>query len=151
MSSSILIVGAGPVGLTLGNFLTRSGVPCRLIDKAPHAAAESRALAVHARTLEMLDRIGLADRFVQQGVKIHSVNFRGVGRELMRLAFDGLPTPFPFILSIPQSRTEALLAETDRNASRSSRRSSAGPPGLRSWQPCTAPSQPTSAICWSRC
>jgi 2-polyprenyl-6-methoxyphenol hydroxylase-like FAD-dependent oxidoreductase len=111
MSSSILIVGAGPVGLTLANFLTRNGIPVRIIDKAPHAAKESRALAVHARTLEMLDGMGLADRFIEQGVKIHAVNFRGVERELLRLSFDELPTPFPFILSIPQSQTEALLAE----------------------------------------
>jgi len=111
MSAPILIVGAGPVGLTLADFLTRHGVPVRVIDKARHAAKESRALAIHARTLEMLDRIGMADRFVERGAKIHSVNIRGVDRELMRLAFDELPTPFPFILSLPQSQTEALLAE----------------------------------------
>jgi 2-polyprenyl-6-methoxyphenol hydroxylase-like FAD-dependent oxidoreductase len=59
----------------------------------------------------MLDRMGLADRFIELGVKIHAVDFRGVDRELIHLAFDELPTPFPFILSLPQSQTEALLAE----------------------------------------
>ena len=57
----------------------RNGIPIRVIDKAPQQAKES-ARAVHARTLEMLDRIGLAERFIERGIRIHSVNFRGIDR-----------------------------------------------------------------------
>ena len=55
----ILIVGAGPTGLVLALWLNRLGVPIRIVDKAPAPGTTSRALGVHARTLEFYRQLGL--------------------------------------------------------------------------------------------
>ena len=60
----VLVVGAGPVGLVAAHELARGGVRVRIIDKLARPTAESRAIALHARSLEMLDRMGVkVDRF----------------------------------------------------------------------------------------
>src|SRR5436305_11634061 len=73
----VLIVGAGPTGLVMAHELARDGVHCRLIDKAPHRAMESRAIAIHARTVETLELMGLADAFLSAGDRIAGVNVYG--------------------------------------------------------------------------
>jgi 2-polyprenyl-6-methoxyphenol hydroxylase-like FAD-dependent oxidoreductase len=62
-----LIVGAGPTGLTLATQLRSFGTPFRIVDRSRDRARESRALAVQARTLEILDAVGLADAMVALG------------------------------------------------------------------------------------
>lgn len=110
----VLVVGAGPTGLMAATLLARSGVSVMLVEKRAEATRESRAFAVQARTLELMRTLGLADRFIANGVRADSVNihvqgrFRG-GLDFARARADD--TPFPFILMIPQSRTEAILAE----------------------------------------
>lgn len=56
--TDVLIVGAGPVGLTMAAELARYGVGVRLIDRAPHATETSKALVIWSRTLELMDRMG---------------------------------------------------------------------------------------------
>lgn len=110
----VLVVGAGPAGLMAATLLARSGVSVILVEKRGEATRESRAFAVQARTLELMRSLGLAKRFIANGVRADSVNihvqgrFRG-GLDFTRARADD--TPFPFILMIPQSRTEAILAE----------------------------------------
>ncbi|MDQ4117670.1 MAG: FAD-dependent monooxygenase, partial [Actinomycetota bacterium] len=58
--SQVLVVGAGPTGLLLAGQLARCGVRVRIVDRNPAGCLESRALAVHARSLELLDRMGVA-------------------------------------------------------------------------------------------
>ena len=71
----VLIVGAGPVGLTLANELTRHGVPIRIVDKAPAATDKSKALVLWSRTLELLDRGDMgAAPFIDAGFKVHAVD-----------------------------------------------------------------------------
>ena len=72
-----LIVGAGPTGLVMAHELAQDGVQCRLIDKAPHRAMESRAIAIHARTVETFELMGLADDFLGAGHRIAAVNLYG--------------------------------------------------------------------------
>ena len=57
---SVLIVGAGPTGLVLALWLTKQGVPVRIIDETAEPGTTSRALAVHARTLELYEQLDLA-------------------------------------------------------------------------------------------
>ena len=108
----VLVVGAGPTGLMAAILLKRAGVDVRIVEQRQEATRESRAFAVQARTLELMQSIGLAEQFLEQGVKARSVNihvrgrFRG-GLDFSRAGADD--TPFPFILMIPQSRTEAIL------------------------------------------
>jgi 2-polyprenyl-6-methoxyphenol hydroxylase-like FAD-dependent oxidoreductase len=109
----VLIVGAGPTGLVLALWLTRLGVPVRLIDSAPESGTTSRALAVQARTLELYRQIGLADEIVAQGVRVESLNLWVSGKLKAHAAFGSLGeglSPFPFALVYPQDEHERLLA-----------------------------------------
>lgn len=109
----VLVVGAGPTGLMAANLLARCGVRVRIVERRSEATRESRAFAVQARSLELLQSMGLADRFVERGVIARSVNIHVKGKFAGGLDFTRVEagdTPFPFILMIPQSESEALLA-----------------------------------------
>ncbi|MBL8649037.1 MAG: FAD-dependent monooxygenase [Sphingopyxis sp.] len=109
----ILVVGAGPTGLMAANLLARSGVRVRIVERRAEATRESRAFAVQARSLELLQAMGLAERFVERGVIARSVNIHVKGKFAGGLDFTRAETgdtPFPVILMIPQSESEALLA-----------------------------------------
>lgn len=109
--SEILIVGAGPVGLTLAIELTRYRVPVRIIDRAASATDKSKAMVVWPRTLELLDRAGLAAAMVETGLVTQHINLVAGNDILASVGFDDLPTPYPFALLIPQSDTEHLLEQ----------------------------------------
>src|SRR5687767_15096141 len=111
----ILIVGAGPTGLALALWLTRLGVPVRIIDQAPEPGLTSRALAVQVRTLEFYRQLGMAESLIEGGVKIEGLNFWVHGTRAARAPFrrigEGL-TPYPFVLVYPQDAHERLLIES---------------------------------------
>ncbi|MGH3828645.1 MAG: FAD-dependent monooxygenase, partial [Pseudonocardiaceae bacterium] len=111
-TTPVLVVGAGPAGLTLAIELLRRGVACRVIDRLPAPAPTSRAVIVHARTLELFDGAGLAEPLLRQGLPGRSMNYHFLGeREAPRLDFTDLPSPYPFFLRIDQSVTERILRE----------------------------------------
>ncbi len=105
-----LVVGAGPTGLTLGCELLRRGLKVRLIEKLAEPTDQSRALALQSRTLEVLERMGILDRFLKQGKIIRRGNFHHNGKLFGILDFSQVKAPYPFILSIAQSETEQILA-----------------------------------------
>jgi 2-polyprenyl-6-methoxyphenol hydroxylase-like FAD-dependent oxidoreductase len=107
----VLIVGAGPTGLTLACELARRGAAFRIIDKAAEPSPFSRAIGIQARTLEIFDDMGIAERAVRAGLPLHGVAMYVGGRQLAKAAFAELDTPYPFLLSIPQSETERILTE----------------------------------------
>jgi 2-polyprenyl-6-methoxyphenol hydroxylase-like FAD-dependent oxidoreductase len=109
-TSEILVVGAGPTGLTLASELHRHGVPCRIVDKAPEPNPDSRATDMQTRTLEVLQDMGLIDEALAIGHPHTGVSIFGDGRWLARMRFEVIDSPYPFSLGIPQDRTEALLA-----------------------------------------
>jgi 2-polyprenyl-6-methoxyphenol hydroxylase-like FAD-dependent oxidoreductase len=112
MTQPILIVGAGPVGLTAALSLARQGISCRLIDRLPARINQSRAAAIHARTCELLERLGVIDSFLAVGIKVHGLHVMDErGRSLLRNNLDNLPTAYNFFLGIGQQETELLLAE----------------------------------------
>jgi 2-polyprenyl-6-methoxyphenol hydroxylase-like FAD-dependent oxidoreductase len=105
----VLIVGAGPVGLTLAAELTRYGVPVRIVDRAAARTDRSKALVLWSRSLELLERMGEIDRFVAAGMKGHGARISS-GRQLIgEVSFDQIESPYPYALMIPQSETERLL------------------------------------------
>jgi 2-polyprenyl-6-methoxyphenol hydroxylase-like FAD-dependent oxidoreductase len=110
--TEIVIVGAGPAGLSLGLTLAGHGVPFVLIDKLAVPEATSRAAAVHARTLEVLEKLHVTEAMVGSGRKLPSLAMLDRDRVLLRVGFAALPSRYRFILSLPQNRTEAIL--TDR-------------------------------------
>ena len=108
-TTDVVIVGAGPTGLTLAAALTRAGVPVVLFDKVSEGANTSRAAVVHARTLEVLEGIGATPELVERGVAVPTFTLRERDRVLMAVPFGGLPTAYPYALMIPQSTTEEIL------------------------------------------
>ncbi|MCH9624936.1 MAG: 12-dehydrotetracycline 5-monooxygenase/anhydrotetracycline 6-monooxygenase [Chlamydiales bacterium] len=107
----VLIVGSGPTGLMLAAELARYGIQCRLIDKAGAPTKLSKALVIQPRTLEIFQHLGIVERFLDRGLKLHAANPMSQKKRLAHVKFDHLPTPYPFILSLEQSQTEHLLTE----------------------------------------
>ncbi len=108
MEPQVLIVGAGPVGLTMAAELTRYGVPVRIVEKAQRTD-KSKALVLWSRTLELLDRAGCSDAFVAAGQKIDAANIIASNKLLARVSFADVKSPYPYALMLPQSETERLL------------------------------------------
>ncbi|QHC34994.1 FAD-dependent monooxygenase [Komagataeibacter xylinus] len=111
MSKPVLVVGAGPVGLTMAAELARYGTPVRVIDRLPARTTQSRALAVWPRTLELLDAAGCADAFMATGLRADAVSIHAGNRTLARIPFGTIASPFSYLLMIAQSETERLLEE----------------------------------------
>ncbi len=105
----ILIVGAGPVGLTAAAELARYGVAVRLVDRSPQPSRTSKALVVWSRTLELMDRMGCTAAFLAAGLKARGATIRDGTKVLGHAGFTRVASPFPFALMIPQSETERLL------------------------------------------
>lgn len=111
MKTTCLIVGAGPTGLMAALVLRRQGIDCRLIDQKTEATRTSNALGVQARSLEIWEELGFAKTALERGVPLQQAVMHFAGRTLLEIDFSHLPSRFPFILSLPQSETEALLRE----------------------------------------
>ncbi|MEJ3744168.1 FAD-dependent monooxygenase [Actinomycetes bacterium KLBMP 9797] len=110
MKVDVAIVGAGPTGLALACELRLAGVTCQVLERRTDEPNITRAFAVHARTLELLDGRGLADRLVPRGQRIQQVQpAPGVAFDLARV-----DSRYPMVLLVPQSGTERLLEERAR-------------------------------------
>ena len=97
-STDVLIIGAGPTGLTMAIELQRLGLSTRLVDKSPHAAEWSQALVVQSRTLEQWERYGIADAAVAQGRKLHRGSFFSDGRKVLEIDLEQIPGRYPYVL-----------------------------------------------------
>jgi 2-polyprenyl-6-methoxyphenol hydroxylase-like FAD-dependent oxidoreductase len=112
--TQVLIAGAGPTGLVLALWLTRLGIPVRIVDKTKEPGTTSRALAVQARTLEFYGQLGFADKVVEQGRWATEANMWVGGRRVAHISFDGMGSevsPYPYPLIYPQDEHERLLIE----------------------------------------
>src|SRR5918998_2744405 len=112
MPHQVLVVGAGPVGMTLASELARYGVPVRIVDQVAERTDKSKALVLWSRTLELLDRGGGGSApFVAAGFKAEAVNIVAGDRAIGRVGMGGVRSPHPYALMLPQSETERLLEE----------------------------------------
>lgn len=105
----VLIVGAGPTGLMMACVLARFGVNFRIIDKKPTPTSSSNATWIQTRTLELLDQMGIADKFLAAGHSCDAINLYADGKQLSALSLKNIDSIYPFILMLPQSKTEDLL------------------------------------------
>src|ERR1019366_8059423 len=108
-NDTVIIVGAGPTGMTAAIELKRLGMDVGIIDKSDHLARYSQALVVQARTLEQLQRYGIAEEAVARGRKLHGAKFYSEGKLIVHFKLDAVSSRYPFALFLPQSETEALL------------------------------------------
>jgi 2-polyprenyl-6-methoxyphenol hydroxylase-like FAD-dependent oxidoreductase len=105
----VVVVGGGPVGLYLAALLLQQGVTVRVLEQNAEPNIHSRAIGIHPPALEALDSIGVASTLASEGVQIR----RGVaiagGLKVAAMSFRDVSGRYPFILSLPQARTEAVL------------------------------------------
>ena len=108
---AVIVIGAGPVGLVAGCELARRGVRVRVIDKLAQPTDQSRAIALHARSLDMLDRMGIVDEMISTGMKAIAMQMYAGHSELFRVPLGDVDSAFPFTLNTAQTETERVLGE----------------------------------------
>ena len=108
---TVLIAGAGPVGLTMANELTRYGIAVRIVDKNTERTDKSKALVLWSRTLELFDHGGYVEPFLAAGLKAHGAQMSNGKDIIARISLDDIESPYPYALMIPQSDTERVLEE----------------------------------------
>jgi len=113
-TTDVLIVGAGPTGLTLAAFLLVEGIDVTLVDRQTEGANTSRAAGVNARTMEVLEGIDVTRRLVKEGIEAPLFTIRDGAKVLLPIDFSGLETQYPFTLLVPQFITERLLLDRVR-------------------------------------
>lgn len=111
MRPQVLVVGAGPTGLLLAAELCRRGVDCRLIDSRDAPRHWDRATVVHPRSLEVLEAIGIVDRFLAAGVRQRAVRLHSDGALLGELDLGSCGSAYAFNLGLPEEVTESILTE----------------------------------------
>ncbi len=107
----VLVVGAGPVGLFTALSLASRGVQVQIVDEEFRTAAHSYALAVHPRSLQLLDDLGLADDVLARGYRVETVAFYDGADRCGELKLSELGGKFPHVLVLPQSALEGLLEQ----------------------------------------
>lgn len=108
----VLIVGAGPVGLVVACELRRRGVPVRVVDRSRTPTAQSKAIIIWPRTLELLNAIGVAEQMVSAGHRLDGVRFHSNGSPIGTVSVSQLAdSRFNAVLMLPQWETERILQE----------------------------------------
>jgi pentachlorophenol monooxygenase len=110
----VLIVGAGPTGLALGIGLRRHGINCCIIDRLEAPSPYSRALGLHARSLEIFDALDVLAPIRKASRRLKAVSVYGDKGFLFELDLTTLKAPYPWVLSCPQSEVEAVLIDRYR-------------------------------------
>ena len=109
--TDVLIVGAGPTGLTLAICLRQAGVDCSVLERRDTLQNTSRAGVIHAHTLEMLEGLGVTAALLAEGMRLTRFCARDRDAALLSLDFAGLPSRHAYLLMIPQDRTERILLD----------------------------------------
>lgn len=107
----ILVVGAGPCGLTAALELARRGYHPRIIDKAAGPTPLSKAVGINPRSLEILEPTGVTERLLAAGIRMQGVQARYEDRPLAEIQIRRLANRFNFMLALPQSETETVMAQ----------------------------------------
>ena len=107
--TKILIVGAGPTGLTMASELTRHGIPCRIIDQKSGVTDKTKALSVQSRTMEVFEDMGIIDEVLERGRIVSGFSMYSEGKRIFQVTSGELDTPYSFNMLYPQFETERSL------------------------------------------
>lgn len=110
-SLECLIVGAGPVGLTLACQLQQYGISFRIIDKLDGPVIRTKAAAIWSRTAEFLQQMDLADKFVIAGLHCYGASIFADGKRFAHLSLEGVDSLYKYVMMVPQHTTESILRE----------------------------------------
>jgi 2-polyprenyl-6-methoxyphenol hydroxylase-like FAD-dependent oxidoreductase len=110
----VLVVGAGPVGLVAALFLQQYGVRVEIVDMHQRTTQHSYALAIHPRTLRILDEAGLAEVLIGAGRKLTKVAYYEGRERRAEIDYSTLATKHPYLLVIRQSSLERAAEEALR-------------------------------------
>ena len=114
MDADVLIAGGGPVGLYLAAALLQEGVSVRVLEQRQSRNRHTRAIGIHPPALEALAGIHVASTMVQEGIRIRAGMAVSGGKTVGTMAFDSVSEDYPFVLALPQFRTEELLEDRVR-------------------------------------
>ncbi|MEX2443216.1 MAG: NAD(P)/FAD-dependent oxidoreductase [Alkalispirochaeta sp.] len=109
--ADVIVVGAGPIGLTVALGLGRAGLSVVVLEQRPEMRETSRAIGITPASLEILHRYGVANDLIAAGLPVRRAVIHGDRRVLTAPGFQVVGSPFPFILALPQQRTEEVLAK----------------------------------------
>ena len=107
----VLIIGAGPVGLAAAALLRQQGVDVRIVERGHAPTPFSKAIGIHARTLESMHALGLTEQLVSHGHPMHAFRLVEDGQTILAARFSNIGSPYSFVLGLPQSQTERILLE----------------------------------------
>ncbi len=113
--ADVVVVGAGPVGLLAALYAAKNGGSVILLEKESVRPQQSRAIGITPPSMGIFERLGIVDRFLSEGLKVSHAGGYSIDRKLCTVDFSRLKTTYPFVLTIPQDRTERIL-ETEVTA-----------------------------------
>ncbi|HEX7042389.1 MAG TPA: FAD-dependent monooxygenase [Patescibacteria group bacterium] len=112
--TGVLIIGAGPTGLMMACQLAMQKIPFIIVEKDPASTTESRAIGIQARSLEIFEQMGIADKFVKEGQPAQDIDFVVNGKIVEDIPLSGMGeglTKFPYLLILEQFKTEKNLLD----------------------------------------
>jgi 2-polyprenyl-6-methoxyphenol hydroxylase-like FAD-dependent oxidoreductase len=109
--TDVAIVGAGPTGLLTALALSQRGIHTTVVERLPVRDPVAKAAALHSRTLEVLEPLGLTEELVARGRVVDRFVVRSGDRCLALIPFGRLPTRYPYTLNIPQNVTEEVIED----------------------------------------
>lgn len=107
----VAIVGGGPVGLALAILLVQEGVRVTVLERRTERSSHSRAIGIHPPGLAALEGTGVTGQLAAEGVQIRQGAARTRDRGLVSIRFTRTSTAYPYVLALPQERTETILEE----------------------------------------
>ena len=110
-NTTVVIVGAGPTGAMLAIELARRGIEVSILDKQPARSSESRAIGIHARTLEVFHQLGIVGEFLELGHRVDGLAVHRRAGRPVRIHFSGIDSLYPFMLTLSQAETQRILEQ----------------------------------------
>src|SRR3954469_11892774 len=104
--TEVLVVGAGPVGMLTALLLSKAGIHVKIIDREPRTASRTYACALHPRTLQLTDRLGLTEEILALGRVVKTVAFYEGETRRAEVSLAKLPADHPYAVVLPQSAFE---------------------------------------------